>query len=285
VAAATDVARAVLGKDLMPGWLPNMPAAATAKLPETVVADAAGVYFTACVNRIFGRQSGGERRLSLQEAMIAVSARAGLPLWIPEDIVGHCCATIWHSKGYSKGNDVMANRTAESLWRWSDGGRLPIVCDASSCSLGITSEIIEYLTPENRARHAKLTIFDSVAWAHDRLLPKLDVRHKLKAAVVHPSCSVNHLKLANKLHGLAAAMADEAVTPVAAGCCAFAGDRGFLHTELTRSATTEEADEVRRREFDAYLGSNRTCEIGLNLATGRDYESFVYALEELTRPL
>jgi hypothetical protein len=65
----------------------------------------------------------------------------------------------------------------------------------------------------------------------------------------------------------------------------FAGDRGFLHTELTRSTTTDEADEVRRREFDAYLGGNRTCEIGLNLATGRDYESFVYTLEELTRPL
>jgi D-lactate dehydrogenase len=112
----------------------------------------------------------------------------------------------------------------------SNGGRLPIVCDASSCSLGITSEIIEYLTPENRAHHAKLTIFDSVAWAHDLLLPKLDVRRTLKAAVVHPSCSVNHPKLANKLHALAAAVTDEAVTPVAAGCCAFAGDRGFLHT-------------------------------------------------------
>src|SRR6516162_10066170 len=285
VAAVMDLTRAVLSKDLVPGWLPNMPPAATVKLPKTVSAGAAGVYFTACINRIFGRKSGGERRLSLQEAMIAVSARASLPLWIPEDIAGHCCATIWHSKGYSKGNDIMANRTAESLWRWSDGGRLPIVCDASSCSLGITSEIIEYLTPENRARHAKLTIFDSVAWAHDWLLPKLNVERKLKAAVVHPSCSVNHLKLANKLHGLAAAMAAEAVTPAAAGCCAFAGDRGFLHTELTRSATTEEADEVRRREFDAYLGSNRTCEIGLNLATGKDYESFIYILEELTRPI
>ena len=285
MAAATNVARAVLGKDLMPGWLPNMPAAAPARLPETVITNAAGVYFTACVNRIFGRKSGGERRLSLQEAMIAVSARAGLPLWIPEDIAGHCCATIWHSKGYGKGNDIMANRTAESLWRWSDGGRLPIVCDASSCSLGITSEIIEYLTPENRARHAKLTIFDSIAWAHDWLLPKLNVERKLKAAVVHPSCSINHLKLANKLDALAVAMADEVVTPAAAGCCGFAGDRGFLHTELTRAATAEEAEEVRVRKFDAYLGSNRTCEIGLNLATGKDYESFVYILEELTRPI
>ena len=35
--------------------------------------------------------------------------------------------------------------------------------------------------------------------------------------------------------------------------------------------------------FDVYLGSNRTCEIGLNTATGKNYESFVYLLEELTR--
>jgi D-lactate dehydrogenase len=178
----------------------------------------------------------------------------------------------------------MANRTAESLWRWSDSGRLPIVCDASSCSLGISSEIIEYLTPENREHHAQLTIFDSVAWAHDRLLPKLEIRRKVASAVLHPSCSINHLKLEKKLHALAVAMADEAVTPAAHGCCGFAGDRGFLHTELTRSATTEEAEEVRARKFDAYLGSNRTCEIGLNLATGKDYQSFLFLLEKLTRP-
>jgi D-lactate dehydrogenase len=284
VAAATNMARAVVSKDLMPGWLPNMPASAKARLPTTQREGATGVYFTACVNRIFGRMPGQRRKLSLQEAMIAVSARAGMPLWIPEDVSGHCCATIWHSKGYVKGNSVMANRTAESLWRWSDSGRLPIICDASSCSLGISCEIVEYLTPENRERHAQLTIFDSVAWAHDRLLPKLEIRRKAASAVVHPSCSTSHLKLANKLHALAAAMANEAVTPRAHACCGFAGDRGFLHPELTRSATAEEAEEVRARKFDAYLGSNRTCEIGLNLATGKDYQSFLYLFEELTRP-
>jgi len=284
VTAVTDMARTFVSKDLMPSWLPNMPAAAKPKLPKAPREGAASVYFTACVNRIFGRIAGQDHELSLQEAMIAVSARAGMPLWIPEDVGGHCCATIWHSKGYVEGNAVMANRTAESLWRWSDGGKLPIVCDASSCSFGITSEIVEYLTPENREHHAQLTILDSVAWAHDRLLPKLEIRRKVASAVLHPSCSINHLKLAKKLHVLAAAMADEAVTPASHECCGFAGDRGFLHTELTRSATAEEAEEVRARKFDAYLGSNRTCEIGLNLATGRDYVSFVYLLEELTRP-
>jgi D-lactate dehydrogenase len=283
ITALTDMARVVLSKELVPRWLPNMPPAARIRLPATKREGAVGVYFTACVNRIFGRTAGRERRLSLQEAIVGVSDRAGLPLWIPDEVIGHCCATIWHSKGYSKGNNVMANRVVEGLWQWSDGGRLPIVCDASSCSLGLSSEIVDYLTPQNRERHTKLTIIDSIVWAHDHLLPKLPIRRKVAAAVVHPSCSVNHLKLSDKLHALAAALAETAVTPLAAGCCAFAGDRGLLHAELTRSATADEAAEVRSREFNAYLGSNRTCEIGLNLATGRDYESFAYLLETSTR--
>src|SRR5450631_16808 len=282
--AITNGARAIVGKDLLPGWLPNMPAAARARLPKTQRDAAAGVYFTACVNRIFGKMPGHQHEPSLQEAMIAVSARAGMPLWIPDDIGGRCCATIWHSKGYESGNGIMANGTVESLWCWSEGGRLPIVCDASSCSLGITREVVEYLSPANREYHAQLTVVDSIAWAHDHLLPKLKIQRKIASAVVHPNCSATHLQLDNKLHALAAAMANRAVTPDSLGCCAFAGDRGFLHPELTQSATVEEAAEVRAGEYDAYLGSNRTCEIGMNLATGKNYISFVYLLEELTRP-
>jgi D-lactate dehydrogenase len=279
--ALARAARGVVSKELIPDWSPNMPPAA-ARLPATRRQGAAAVYFTACVNRVFGR-AGDRREPSLQEAMLKVSARAGVPLWIPEDIGGHCCATIWHSKGYEEGNAIMANRTVESLWRWSDEGKLPIVCDASSCSFGITSEIEPYLGPENRERHAALTILDSIAWAHDRLLPRLSVRQKAGAAVVHPSCSAIHLGLGGRLQAIAAALADKAVTPASAGCCAFAGDRGFLHPELTRSATAAEAEEVGAEVFDAYLGSNRTCEIGLNTATGKNYESFIYLLEEMTR--
>ena len=35
---------------------------------------------------------------------------------------------------------------------------------------------------------------------------------------------------------------------------------------------------------DAYISANRTCEMGLLHATGRPYHSFVYLLEELSRP-
>ena len=44
--------------------------------------------------------------------------------------LGIAASSFWHSKGYGEGNSVMANRVAEAMWRWSDAGRLPIVCDA-----------------------------------------------------------------------------------------------------------------------------------------------------------
>jgi D-lactate dehydrogenase len=54
--------------------------------------------------------------------------------------------------------------------------------------------------------------------------------------------------------------------------------------ELSLAATRDEAAELAGRTFDAAFCSNRTCEIGLEQGTGRTYESFVFALEELTRP-
>ncbi|MEO6922666.1 MAG: (Fe-S)-binding protein, partial [Bryocella sp.] len=280
-ASALRAARAVFSKDLVPDWLPNIPSAAKSTVPQTTRYDAAAVYFHACVNRIFGDDKPSE--LTLPEAMVAVSSRAGMPLWIPEDLPGICCGTVWHSKGYDDGNRYMANLVVEKMWKWSGEGRLPVVCDASSCSLGLSREVLEYLTPENASHHAKLTIYDSIDWANDVLLPKLDIKHRVASAAVHPVCSVYQLGLAGKLQKLASALAEQAVTPIYGTCCGFAGDRGFLHPELTQSATAAEAAELSDTKYEHYLCSNRTCEIGMNLATYKDYRSIVFLLEELSR--
>ncbi|MCL4288607.1 MAG: oxidoreductase, partial [Thermoleophilia bacterium] len=76
---------------------------------------------------------------------------------------------------------------------------------------------------------------------------------------------------------------EEVVVPRSAGCCGFAGDRGFLHPELTATATAPEAAEVAAAAGDAHICSNRTCEIGIARSTGAGYESFVYLLERLSR--
>jgi D-lactate dehydrogenase len=278
---ALKVARAVVSTDLMPGWLPNIPPASP-HVPQTLRDGAAAVYFHACVNRMFG-DSNEPKEPSLAHAMVTVSARAGLPLWIPDDLAGTCCATVWHSKGYYDGNKFMANKIVERMWEWSQEAKLPIVCDASSCTFGITSEILSYLTLENLERHKQLKIIDSVGWAHDYLLPRLKVLKRVGSVAVHPVCSTHHLGLAEKLQALGEVLAEKAVTPIYATCCAFAGDRGFLHPELTHSATEEQVVELGDQQFDRYLCSNRTCEIGMNLATGKDYRSVIFLLEELTR--
>jgi D-lactate dehydrogenase len=215
--------------------------------------------------------------------MVEVSRRAGMPVWIPPDVAGSCCATPWSSKGFLEGNAYMANRTVERLWRWSDEGRMPVVIDASSCSQGLATEVVGSLDEANAERHTKLEILDSVAWAA-RLLPHLEVGQKLGAVAVHPTCSTRQMGLVGELAALSGALAEAVVIPPSATCCGFAGDRGFLHPELTEAATRQEAADLAGQDFDAYVSSNRTCEVGLERATGRPFRSAIQLLEELTRP-
>jgi D-lactate dehydrogenase len=68
------------------------------------------------------------------------------------------------------------------------------------------------------------------------------------------------------------------------GCCAFAGDRGLLFPELTQSATEKESAEVISREYAGHYSSNIPCEIGMSEATGREYVSIAYLVEQASRP-
>ncbi|WP_097966460.1 FAD-binding and (Fe-S)-binding domain-containing protein [Streptomyces sp. or20] len=281
--AVTRLTRKAVRPDLVPEWLPRIPGAAARRLPRTDRVGASAVYYPACVNRIFAGPD-GLPGLSLAEAVVAVSGRAGKPVWIPENVAGTCCATIWHSKGYDAGNRIMANRIVEAAWGWTAGGALPLVVDASSCTLGIAEEVVPYLSEDNRALHRELTVVDSLVWAADELLPELTVFRTAGSAVVHPTCSMEHLGDVGQLRALAEACADEVVVPDDAGCCAFAGDRGMLHKELTDSATAKEAAEVALRPYDLHLSANRMCEIGMERATGQPYRSALIALEHATRP-
>jgi D-lactate dehydrogenase len=270
-----------------------LPPPASRTLPATIHTGAAAVYLPSCTNRIFGSPADGPQtskyrtpqahRPWVVEALVEVSARAGLPVWIPEDIVGSCCGLPWSSKGFVEAHRHKANEMVERLWGWSGEGALPIVVDAASCTGAIADPGAGVLSEENAERLTKLEIVDSVAWAHDRLLPWLEVGEKVGSATVHPTCATRHLGFAHRLQALAEALADDVFVPPTATCCGFAGDRGVSHPELTAAATAPEASEVAGRHFDAHLSSNRTCEIGLERATGEPYESVILLLERLTR--
>jgi len=280
--ALTTVARSVVSPDLMPAVPGPMPRAAS-ELPKTDRKGAAAVYFCACINRMFGRDPAGPAVPSLAEAFVSLSKRAGKPLWIPRDVAGLCCSTPWKSKGYRRGHKHMAQTVADAMWRWSEGGVLPIVVDAASCTLGFKEDIATQLEGERKKQYESLKIIDSIAWCHD-LLPNLTIPHKLRRAAVHPTCSITQLGLAGALKEIARCLADDVEVPIGTTCCGTAGDRGLLHPELVVSATREVRLVLIDRPFDAYLSANRTCEMGLRHATARPYESFIFLLEELSRP-
>ncbi|GAA4904872.1 D-lactate dehydrogenase [Nonomuraea thailandensis] len=285
VRAASLLARKVLGANRVPEWLPATPGpapAVTGRGPRP--AGTTAVHVPSCVNRIFGAPPGAPDATTVTAALPVLAGRAGIALWTPPDLAGACCGTVWHSKGHRAAHAHAAGDLVRRLWRWSDGGRLPIVVDAGSCTLGILREAPSVLDDGDRARHAALTVVDALTWARTDLLPKLTVTRRLARAVLHPTCAMSHLGNTGDLRAVADALAEEVVEPLAATCCGFAGDRGFLHRELTESATRAETAEIAGITADAYLSGNRPCELGLQHAGGHPYEHALVALERATRP-
>ncbi|WP_344470719.1 FAD-binding and (Fe-S)-binding domain-containing protein [Nonomuraea monospora] len=285
VRAMSLLGRKVLGANRVPEWLPATPGPAPAIAARRHrPAGTTAVYVPSCVNRIFGAPPGAPDPTTVTAALPALADRAGLALWTPPGLAGACCGTVWHSKGHRAAHAHAAGDLVRRLWDWSDGGRLPVVVDAASCTLGILREAPPVLDDGDRARHAALTVLDALTWARTDLLPKLTVSRRLAPAVLHPTCAMTHLGTAADLRAVADALAEDVIEPLTATCCGFAGDRGFLHRELTESATRAETAELAGITADAYLSGNRTCEIGLQHAGGHPYENALVALERATRP-
>jgi D-lactate dehydrogenase len=262
-------------------WMPDTPFPAGA-IPRTDSAGAQAVYFPSCISRVMGRIPGESKDSSLMEVVVELGRRADVPVFIPGDVAGTCCGTPFSSKGLSRAHGIGINAAVERCWRWSREGKLPVVIDTSPCTYGFKTARA-YLTRENQERFDKLTFLDAIEFVHDELLPKLAVKTKSRSVALHPVCSVTKMGIGPKLEGIARACSQEVLVPLEAGCCGFAGDRGFLFPELTQSATKHEAAEVKANGPDECYSSSRTCEIGMTRATGQIYRSYLYLLEKATR--
>ncbi|MBB2943330.1 D-lactate dehydrogenase [Actinoplanes lutulentus] len=268
-AGATTAGRRVLNPGTVPSWSPELPRGGTRRRSRSA-ADPAAVYFPACVSTMFGPAGAGP---GVRDAVLALCDRAGVAVRIPDRIGSLCCATPWKSKGLTDGYAAMRAQVIPALREATDNGRLPIIVDAASCTEGL----IKLLDHD-------LTIIDAVAFVDSEVLPHLPPARRLASVVVHPTCSSTQLGLNPALLRIAAATTEQVIEPEDWGCCAFAGDRGLLHPELTASATAAEASAIRREPpASAYASVNRTCELGMTRATGQPYRHILEILEEVTR--
>jgi D-lactate dehydrogenase len=293
VVPPNKAARAVLGTDTVPLYSAELPGGGSARKRPTPDGAPDAVYFPACVGTMFGpagssgasdgngdgsRGDGAGR--GVQYSFEQLCERAGVTLLVPDGIDGLCCGTPWSSKGMAAGQATMQEKTLAALRQATRDGELPIICDASSCTEGLR-QAVESDTPLPGQR--ELRIVDAVDFAAEHILPKLPEHGKLDSLALHPTCSSTRMGINGSLTAVAQAVAERVEVPDSWGCCAFAGDRGMLHPELTASATEKQGKEIGEMGASAHASCNRTCELGMTRATGEDYRHVLELLEEMTR--
>jgi D-lactate dehydrogenase len=251
-------------------------------LPGGALPQASAVFFPTCTAAMFGPENAGHRSSPEGEgegegstaALLSLSDKAGLRLAVPPGVDALCCGTPWSSKGLTAGRDRMHALVRRSLRDAGVPAGVPVVCDASSC----TDSLRKVLADDG------LEVIDAVTFVRRHVLPRLTVHRRWPSLALHPTCSSAHLGLEDDLRAIAAAIADDVLLPDAWGCCAFAGDRGLLHPELTASATAAEAAEVRAARPEALASCNRTCELGMTRAVGQPYVHILELLDLAATP-
>ena len=262
-------ARALVGTDSLPLWSAELPGGGRSRRRPAPVEAPVAVYLPACVNVMFGPAEG----VGVQRSLEDLCAAAGIALLVPEGIDSLCCGTPWSSKGITAGLEAMRAAVLPAIRAATDDGRLPVISDASSCTEGF-----RHLVESDPELHVQ--VIDAVAFVAEHILPLLPEHERLASLALHPTCSSTRMGLDPDLVRVAAAAAEQVTVPLDWGCCAFAGDRGMLHPELTAAATRREACEVAEIGAEAHASCNRTCELGMTRATGSPYRHVLELLAE-----
>jgi D-lactate dehydrogenase len=264
-----------ISNGLLPCWNPYMPGGAGPisasnpqpdGLPEVV-------YFPSCVSRTMGPAKGDPDNDSLPAVTVRLLKKAGYGLIFPENMQRLCCGTPFESKGFLEQADIKSKELEAALMQASDGGRIPVLCDASPC-----------LYRMRNAMNPQLKLYEPSEFVYDFLMDRLKFEPLDTTVALHHTCSNMKMALEHKLLAVAQACAKNVVVPDLVGCCGFAGDRGFSHPELNQSALRELRPAVSETCTAGY-STSRTCEIGLSQHSGLYYKSIVYLVDKCTQAI
>lgn len=258
-----------------PLWMPSLTKPVNIK--PNAIDNADAVYFPTCITRMMGADEVDQK--TLPEVLKSLCDKAGIQLFIASNTTGVCCGQLFSSKGFLPAYNHTINNTIELLWQWTKEGKLPVVVDVTSCTHSLL-HALPYLNEQNKKRYSQVKFVDSIEFAEQYLLPKLKINNKKQSIVFHPVCSVYKMNLHASLNKIGKACAMQATVPFLSGCCGMAGDRGFYYPELTASATKDLATEINAKEYDGYYSSGKTCEMAMSSATGKNYQSLLYLLDE-----
>ena len=288
VLTLADTAHAVMGTTLMtsltrgmhqtlgiPLWTPAMPKAyrirkqlrsrITAK-PNKVV------YFPSCINQTMGLARKSPEEMALVDKMVSLLQKGGFEVIFPENMDKLCCGTIWESKGMMDIADRKSKELEEALWKASEEGRYPVLCDQSPC-LHRMRETIK-----------KMKLYEPAEFIYTFLRDRLVFTPTDEPVAIHITCSMRRMGLADTIINVAKLCSKNVFVPEEIGCCGFAGDRGFTHPEVNAYALRKLRPQLEEKGIQRGYSNSRTCEIGLTTNSGIPYVSIAYLVDRCTRP-
>lgn len=288
VLTLADTAHAVMGTTLMtsltrgmhqtlgiPLWTPAMPKAyhirkqlrsqITAK-PDKVV------YFPSCINQTMGLARKSPEEMALVDKMVSLLQKGGFEVIFPDNMDKLCCGTIWESKGMMDIADRKSKELEEALWKASEEGRYPVLCDQSPC-LHRMRETIK-----------KMKLYEPAEFIYTFLRDRLIFAPTDEPVAIHITCSMRRMGLADTIINVAKLCSKNVFVPEEIGCCGFAGDRGFTHPEVNAYALRKLRPQLEEKGIQRGYSNSRTCEIGLTTNSGIPYVSIAYLVDRCTRP-
>lgn len=259
----------------LPLWTPatpkayNIPKSLRALVSSVVVSTSKVVYFPSCINQMMGLPKHHHAvDKPLVEEMVSLLTKAGYEVIFPENMSSLCCGTIWESKGMPEIADRKTKELEDALWKASEEGRYPILCDQSPCL--------------HRMKHKikRMRLYEPSEFILEFLADRLDFHKTDTPVAIHLTCSMRLMHKTDKMLELARMCSTNVIVPEGVGCCGFAGDKGMTHPELNKYALRKLKAQV--KGIPVGYSNSRTCEIGLATNSGIPYVSIAYLVNRCT---
>lgn len=261
-----------LNKAGVPLWSPELPGAFYSAKEKISPAEKKVVYFPSCINQTMGvSREKGKKIAPLVDTIIKLCNKAGYEVIFPKGMKNLCCGMIWESKGMP---DIADRKTAElekALLEASENGKYPVLCDQSPCLHRMRDHI------------KSMYLYEPSEFIHDFLAPELEFNPIEEPVAVHVTCSLRRMGLADKIIDLARMCSRNVIVPTEIGCCAFAGDKGFMLPELNKYALRKLRPQIEKAGVKYGYSNSRTCEIGLSTNSGIPYKSIAYLVDDCTK--
>lgn len=224
------------------------------------------VYFPSCLTRSMGKSKDHMAALTLTQLMDKLIRKAGYDVVYPSHLKKLCCGMAFSSKGFVKAGKFLSDNLYQELYRVSEEGKLPIVCDMTPCLYTMKSNFED-----------KLTLYEPAEFAKLFLMPNLNIKKLDKSIAVFAVCTSKKLGVDTTIVEIARQCAKK-VKVMDTNCCGFAGDKGFFTPELNDWGLRDLPNQV--EGCTEGYATSRTCEVGLSQHSGIPFKNLLYLVDE-----